>query len=339
MTRRRSAVLPRALLLLSAASLFLAREGAAQSRPSFDFGQDVSPAFEGWEQNEDGSFNIVFGYMNRNWAEHTHIPVGPENYFALVEHGALNDPEVSAYTESYADQGQPSVFLPRRNRFIFKVRVPASFAEGEEELVWTLVRNGIVERAYGSLARDYRIDNMVIMSETGSLGAGSSNEQVRSNMPPVIELEAGQNEVITVRTGEPVTLAARVTDDGIPRRGGSAPSATATPEQLLNRALNPPRRITVGKVNGLYFTWFVYRGDGEAATFDPPQVKPWEDTRAFANSPWAPFWVPPPAPEGDRWVTTATFDEPGTYILRGRADDGGLFSDVEVTVQVTGPVL
>jgi len=24
-------------------------------------------------------------------------------------------------------------------------------------------------------------------------------------------------------------------------------------------------------------------------TFDPPQIKPWEDTRAGANSPWAPL--------------------------------------------------
>jgi hypothetical protein len=251
----------------------------------------------------------------------------------------LNDFAVSGYDEDTADQGQPTVFLPRRNRFIFKVRVPASFAESGQELVWTLDRDGSLERAYGSLARDYRIDNMIVMSETGSLGAGSSNEQVRSNTPPVIELETGANGPISVRAGEAVTLAARVTDDGIPRRGGSPPSATATPEQLLQRALNPPRRITVGKVNGLYFTWFVYRGEPEPVSFDPPQVKPWEDTRAFANSPWAPFWVPPPAPEGDRWMTTVTFDRPGTYVLRGRSDDGGLFSDVEVTVQVTGPVL
>ncbi|MEX1259201.1 MAG: hypothetical protein WEG36_16515 [Gemmatimonadota bacterium] len=329
----------RSILLLTTSLLLLAEGGIAQSRPSFDFGQGVSPAFEGWEENEDGSFNIVFGYMNRNWEEKVQVPVGPSNYFALVDHGALNDSEVSGYDANRADQGQPTVFLPRRNRFIFKVRVPASFAEGSQELVWTLESGGSLERAYGSLARDYRIDNMIIMSETGALGAGSSNEQVRANTPPVIELETGIDQVLTVRTGESVTLAARVTDDGVPRRGGSAPSPTATPEQLLNRALNPPRRITVGKVNGLYFSWYVYRGQAGPVSFDPPQVKTWEDTRAFANSPWAPFWVPPAAPEGDRWVTIATFNEPGTYILRGRADDGGLFSDVEVTVQVTGPVL
>jgi hypothetical protein len=37
-------------------------------------------------------------------------------------------------------------------------------------------------------------------------------------------------------------------------------------------------------------------------------------------------------------VSEVTFAEPGTYILRGRADDGGLYSDVEVTVHVGSAV-
>jgi hypothetical protein len=32
---------------------------------------------------------------------------------------------------------------------------------------------------------------------------------------------------------------------------------------------------------------------------------------------------------------TATFDEPGTYILWGRADDGGLYGDAYITVNVS----
>ena len=42
-------------------------------------GQTVSPAYEGWEQNADGSFNLVFGYFNRNWEEELDVPVGPNN--------------------------------------------------------------------------------------------------------------------------------------------------------------------------------------------------------------------------------------------------------------------
>ncbi len=70
-------------------------------------------------------------------------------------------------------------------------------------------------------------------------------------------------------------------------------------------------------------------------TFDPPQIKTWEDTRAGANSPWAPLFRRPPIPEDGEWTVQVTFDQPGTYVLRGRADDGGLYDDVDVTIIVT----
>ena len=54
--------------------------------PSFVFaqqaymsGQTIAPAYEGWERNDDGSFTLVFGYMNRNWEEVIDVPIGPEN--------------------------------------------------------------------------------------------------------------------------------------------------------------------------------------------------------------------------------------------------------------------
>jgi hypothetical protein len=304
-----------ALLVAAVLAVPLATTAEAQQRASYTQGQGVSPGYEGWWENEDGTFSIIFGYMNRNWEEIPHVPIGPDNFISP-------GPE---------DQGQPTRFLPRRNRFIFEVRVPADF--GNQELVWTLNVNGETDRAYGSLARDYRIDNMVVMSETGALGAGSSDEEVRSNTAPVIELEG--ESVRSVRVGEPLTLAALVTDDGIPsRRGASTSRRELSPQQQLTRALQPPVRITVGKTVGLYFGWYVYRGPSDAE-FDPPQVKTWEDTRPFANSPWAHHWEPPTLPEDDRWVTQVTFDEPGTYVLRGRADDGGLYADVELTVHVT----
>src|SRR5206468_1845340 len=42
-------------------------------------GQNVVPAFEGWERNADGSFDMIFGYYNRNYEETLDIPVGPGN--------------------------------------------------------------------------------------------------------------------------------------------------------------------------------------------------------------------------------------------------------------------
>ena len=297
--------------------LLCAATADAQVRPSYSEGQGVSTAFEGRVPNDDGSADMLFGYMNENWEEELNVPVGPENFFSP---GPI-------------DRGQPTRFLPRRNRYVFRVRVPADF--GEQELVWTLVtRDGATEKAYGSLARDYVLDDIVIMSETGAAGGGrGTSHELRDNIPPEIRLEGVA--VRSVRVGQPLRFVVEVTDDGRPpRRGFRAPEPDATPQELFERAMRPPRQGTVGKAVGLHFTWFVYRGPG-AVAFHPPQIKPWEDTRAFANSPWSAYWVPPPAPEDGVWSVEATFHEAGTYVLRGRADDGGLTDDVELTVHVT----
>lgn len=306
----------RAVLL--ALALVALPAGAAAQGLTFNKGQSISPAFEGWEQNEDGTFNLVFGYMNRNWEEQPHIPVGPNNNFS----------------PGPADRGQPTYFHPRRNRFIFKVQVPADF--GEQELVWTVNAGGEELKAYGTLRPDYFIDNVVIMSENGALGAGTSSPELRAHTPPTVTLETPT--VIETRVGHPVQLVAHVTDDGLPRRRNVPQPVTEGGELDFERAVKMiPSRITVEKIAGLHMTWFVYRAPEDvqrSVHFDPPQVHPWEDTRPYSNSPWAAFWAPPELPEDGRWITQVTFDKPGTYVLRGRADDGGLFTDHDVTVHV-----
>ena len=306
---------------------------AAQSL-SYSRGQNASPAFEGWEENPDGTFSMLFGYMNRNWDEEIDVLVGPENGFSP---GA-------------ADQGQPTHFLPRRNRFVFKVVVPKDF--GTKELVWTLTTKGKTEKAYATLRTDSKVDDVVRASETGALGAGTSSPEVRSNKAPTVKIEGELKR--TAKVGQPITVVALVTDDGIPKRrglggvgsgsgqqgraagrgAGAGRGAQADPNAPPRPLFNPPSRVTVGKVVGLHLSWFVYRGEGKV-TFDPPQVKPWEDTRSGANSPWAPLWTPPPVPEDGRYAASVTFDEPGTYVLRALADDGALFGNQEMTVTVT----
>jgi hypothetical protein len=98
--------------------------------------------------------------------------------------------------------------------------------------------------------------------------------------------------------------------------------------------MTPPFRPTPAKNNGLHISWYVYRGAGQV-TFDPPSIKAWEDTRTGANSPWAPYWTPPPAPADNKYSVRAIFAEPGTYVICARGDDGGLTTDDMVTVNVT----
>lgn len=288
---------------------------------TYSRGQNVAPGFEGWEQNADGSFNFLFGYMNRNWEEEIDVPVGPEN---TIDPGG-------------PDQGQPTHFLPRRNRFVFRVRVPKDW--GDKEMIWTLTSKGKTEKAYASLKADYFVDDVVIASETGALGAGTSSPEVRSNKRPDVKLD---RKTLNARVGEPIELVAWVTDDGVPKRpaptaaqaAAAARALNASPTAPRNPVLNPPSRITVGKRTGLHLSWFVYRGAG-GVRFDPMQVKVWEDTRAGANSPWAPLWTPPQMPPDGKIVTRVTFNAPGTYILRARADDGALYDDEDVTITVS----
>jgi hypothetical protein len=82
-------------------------------------------------------------------------------------------------------------------------------------------------------------------------------------------------------------------------------------------------------------SWIVYRGDARQVTFDPEQMKTWQDTRVYANSPWSPPYVIPPVPPDGKWVVQATFDEPGTYVLRALASDGALFSGEDLTIIAT----
>lgn len=299
------------------------------SADTYRSGQHVEPAFEGWRPNEDGTFNMMFGYMNENWEEEPFVAVGENNMFSPGD----------------ADRGQPTRFLPRRNRFTFEVQVPSDF--GDRELVWTLNVNGVERKAYGTLVPDYLVDNMVIASETGSLGAGTSSPESRANIPPVVAVQG--DDIRTVRVGQPLALRTSVVDDGLPTpsdpveqarqfaefAGGPLAAALVTEENVRQRLLmSPPIKVTVDKTNGLFLSWNIYRGEGDA-TFNPQQPKPWEDTRAGSNSPWGSLWTPPPIPEDGMYEVEVTFDEPGTYVLWGRADDGGLYHDDYITVNVT----
>jgi len=324
----------RARLLLGAATVVLAYQTANGQMLSYSRGQTVSPAFEGWEKNDDGSFNMMFGYMNRNWEEEVDVPVGAENSFSP------GDP----------DRGQPTHFLPRRNRFVFKVRVPADW--GKKELVWTLTTKGKTERAYATLREDSMVDNLVQASEQGAIGAGISSPEIRANVSPELTLDGGDRRA---QVGQPLTLIAFAKDDGVPRprfgpdsrearlvaeararaTNGTPPAPTPRGTMTFDPATQrPPSAITVGSQTGLRHSCFVYRGAGRV-TFTPAQAKVWEDTRAGANSPWAPRWMAPAIPADGKYTVAVTFQDPGTYTIRCLASDGALNTPKDVVVTVT----
>lgn len=221
-------------------------------------GAIVTPVFEGWYPNKDGTFSISFGYFNRNSEEAIDVPIGPDN---SISPGAAN-------------QGQPSHFEPKRHWGVFAVKVPADF--GKKEVLWTLKVHGVSNAIPGSLHPNWQIDAL-----EGEAGSG--------NTPPVLKWSetgvegAGPFGItggpITASVGKPVTLTVWAKDDG--KSSGSVASA--------GRGAVP---VTL--------TWFKHQGPGDVK-FTPPTAR-----------------VPV---TGGSATTTATFSEPGDYLVRVRAND------------------
>ena len=285
-------------------------------------GQSVVPIFGGWSENPDGSFDLHFSYLNRNWAEEIDIPLGPDNEIQPAPPGP--------------DAGQPTHFLPRNNRWQFVVRVPADW--GSKELVWTLTSHGQTYRAYGVLKPAFVVDDFGIQHEFGS-------DSTLGRQPPTLQVESDTQR--TVKVGQGIPLIA-IAADANPARsrpnlgpgraegaagGGEAPAGgTRDAGQVGPGAVGGDSVRT--SATGLRFAWYVYRGTGAAVTFDPPMpFKVWEDQRG--GSPWSPGWQPPPIPPGNKWVYDVTFQKAGTYVLRALAHNGSKFTYEDVTFTVT----
>jgi hypothetical protein len=260
---------------------------AISGQQPFMHGQNVAPAFEGWERNPDGSFNMVFGFFNRNCEEALHIPIGPDNN---IEPGG-------------PDRGQPTRLFPRRGKFIFRVRVPSDF--GKNELVWTLTAHGKTEKAYGTLRAEYVLDKRIIMMNENSFGQRFGEGD---NQYPILDVAGDAHRAVKV--GEPLPLRAQASDDGLP-----------LPRTGRDASKEPP----------LVAGWLLYRGNDAHVAFDPEQVDPDFRRRETCQN------VPPARalPPDGKFTVTATFKEPGTYVLRALVRDRALKTTRDVTVTVT----
>ncbi len=201
--------------------------------PGQDRGRTVTPAFEGWYQNPDGTFSLSFGYYNRNLDEVLDIPAGPNN---RVEPGP-------------PDQGQPTRFETRRRWGVFTIVVPKDF--GTKEVFWTIVSRGQTLTVPGNLKREWMIDAI----------SGDAN----GNHPPVIKFaEAGPTgqgprgvtaPPMTARVSEPVSLTGWATDDGVGSRVPAAASRRGGEEERQA----PP----------LSLSWVLHSGPAEVKFSDP----------------------------------------------------------------------
>ncbi len=244
-------------LLALAVVLGAAAEGRAQADPQnflFSSGQSIQPFFDGWSHHPDGGFDMHFGYLNRNYVEELHIPVGAANRMSPGE----------------PDRGQATYFYPRANRRVFSVRVPADWAD--RRLEWQVTVGDETHRALGWLQPEWEIFANPAAARAGGQG---------DNQPPELTVTAPADVV----SGEPAALVAAVTDDGLPsqrRRGGGTglppafervsgqPTLPVNVPQLQAAARKRPLRTPVERVT---VTWTQLRG-AAGVTLEPEDDAP-----------------------------------------------------------------
>ncbi len=284
------------------AVILTATEGAyAQADPQnfqFNSGQTIQPVFEGWAHNADGSFEMHFGYLNRNYVEELHVPIGAENRL----------------TPDGPDRGQPTFFYPHVNHRMFSVTVPADW--GERELVWQMTVRGETFRAVGWLQPEWEI------AANARGGFFAAAEGAATNQAPTLDIDAAR----TAAVADTVTMTAAVSDDGLPEprprgaRGGGrgtlptferqpdGPTLPINVPQIQGSARNGPTRTRVERVTVSWTQWRGPTGVTLSSEDDP------EDGTA---------------------TVTAAFATPGDYLFRVAASDSleTAIEDIAVTVR------
>jgi hypothetical protein len=281
-------------------------------------GTSVTPALEGWYYDKDGSQRILVGYFNRNTKQELDIPVGPNNHV-----DGLSAP----------DQGQPTHFQTGRQWGVFSIKLPKDF--GTKKLAWTIVANGLTSTITLHTKPEYIVEPF--------------EDAANKNTPPVLKFDpAGKTftgppngiaATYTATVGTPLPLTVWATDEpakiNVPERGrggrgrgtpaagvptdpdaaaggtdagargaaqgrgaarggrGAAPGGAAAAAAAAGFAPAPPLSIT----------WALFRGPA-AVKFEPSGRQGVDKDK-----------------DSGKQTTTATFAQPGDYVLRLQSND------------------
>lgn len=227
-----------ALVALLASGALVSAQALLPSVPPKPFGGSITPAFEGWYDNADGTHSFLIGYFSRNTDAEIDVPIGPANHFE----------------PGNPDMGQPTHFLAGRRYGMFAYTMPKEFTK-QQKLKWVLTVNGVTTSVPFYMSPDYNLSPFTSSEE--SAGGGY-------NLPPVLRfanggpLFAGPAAAIartmtrTASVGVPLTLDVWADDDAKYSSGASAPLRNAPPPVNL--------------------TWSKYRGPG-AVTFAQARPK------------------------------------------------------------------
>jgi len=254
-----------ALAFALAASAEFARAQQGQAPATFPLsatirtsGQGVTPAFEGWYYDRDGSIRLLVGYFSRNLTQELDIPIGANN---RIEPG---DP----------DQGQPTHFLPGRQFGVFTIKVPKDF--GARQITWTLTANGQTNVIPMHLKPEWVVEPF---EDAGS-----------KNTPPVLRFQplgapsagppTGIAAAFSATAGAPLALTAWATDE--PPRVNVQPPQQRTRQRAGSGspAAAPPPALSVA--------WSVYRGAGTVVFAKAkPEIDKTNDGKATTTATFA----------------------------------------------------
>lgn len=221
-------------------------------------GLPVIPIMEGWYANDDGSYTISFGYLNRNSNETVHIPIGPNNLVEPAQFSGM----------------QPTHFDTGRHHGVFTVTLPA---EMKDQDVWWHVKTGAhpVAKVPGRTASTaYELDRKPRPQGTVQPVAWLEEGGPRGSGPDGVAGKLAQS----VRVGEHLTLTVH-TDD---------PSVRDPDDPRFKDPL--PLRLTWFKHQGPGEVTFTRHADH-------PLVEPEEGSRARRATP-GPEEVTLPEPRG-----------------------------------------
>jgi hypothetical protein len=183
--------------------------------PKLAFGASVTPAYDGWFDNADGTHSYLVGYYSRNWTEEVDIPIGPNNHF---EPGPV-------------DRGQPTHFLPNRNFGMFLITMPKEWGP-TDRIWWVLTLNGITTRVPFHRSPDFNLTPLK-GSEEASNGTYDEPPTLRfaQGGPAIKGPMANPTNAIskTAKVNVPMPLQLFVEDDAHYTNGtNAAPTRTPT---------------------------------------------------------------------------------------------------------------
>jgi hypothetical protein len=233
---RKTALRLCALVTLVAAGALVSAQVQLPSNPPKQFGASISPAFEGWYDNPDGTHTFLIGYYSRNTEQEIDIPIGPNNHF---------DP-------GPADMGQPTHFLTRRRFGMFTITVPKEFPK-TQKLTWTLTVNGTTTAIPFYMHIDYNISPFKSTEEAPNRDFNKPASIKFDENGPTFSGPAmnptNTAKVVsrTATVGTPMPLTVWADDDALYSSGGNGPlGGSRAPVSLVISKYRGPGNVTLG---------------------------------------------------------------------------------------------